>query len=145
MASLTDHQIIMVQSSFTRLIADIDVTAQNFFDQLFALDPSLKSMFISDQQALGRKMIQTLLFVVNALNEPTTVVDTIEELSKRHLTYGVKEEYYATVGQALILTIRQSLGADSTPDIESAWQLAYDWVADIAKATAYPKEQESAS
>lgn len=142
-SSLSDYQIVMVQSSFTKLIDDIDVTAQTFFDQLFALDPSLRPMFTSDQQHQGRKMIQTLLVVVNALNNPTTIVETIQTLSRRHVTYGVKEAYYTTVGQALVATIRQTLGADSTPDIEAAWLAAYEWVAGIAKAAAYPKEASS--
>ena len=140
MAFLTDHEIVMVQTSFTRLIDNIDVSTRIFFEQLFTLDPSLKPLFKGDQQHQGRKMIQTLLFVVNALNNPTTVVDTIEKLSKRHLSYGVKQEYYATVGQALIATVHQSLGADATPYIEAAWLAAYEWVAGIAKAAAYPKE-----
>ncbi|MFN8449449.1 MAG: globin domain-containing protein [Anaerolineae bacterium] len=56
------------------------------------------------------------------------------------MTYGVKEEYYEPVGRALIATIRQSLGAESSPEIEEAWTAAYDLVATIAKAAAYTTE-----
>lgn len=138
---ITSHQTVLVQSSFAKLIENIDTATEVFFGQLFALDPSLKPLFIGDMQVQGRKMIQTLLMIVNTLNDPASVGTVIRETSLRHVTYGVKEEYYEPVGQALIATIRQSLGAECTPEIEAAWTAAYELVATIAKAAAYPKTE----
>lgn len=45
MLNLTEHQQHLVQSSFQVLVDDVDVTAQTFYDNLFALDPSLKACF----------------------------------------------------------------------------------------------------
>ncbi|MEO8392870.1 MAG: globin domain-containing protein, partial [Chloroflexota bacterium] len=67
-------------------------------------------------------------------------VDMMQGLSKRHISYGVKAEHYATVGEALILTIHQALGETASQDIDAAWMAAYTLVADIAKAAAYTQE-----
>lgn len=137
---ITNYQRVLVQSSFAKLIENIDTATVVFFDQLFQIDPSLKSLFIGEMSVQGRKMIQTLLVIVNTLNDPAAVGSVIRETSLRHVTYGVKEEYYEPVGRALIATIRQSLGAESSPEIEEAWAAAYDLVATIAKAAAYKTE-----
>ncbi|MFN8561872.1 MAG: globin domain-containing protein [Anaerolineae bacterium] len=134
---ITSHQRVLVQSSFAKLIENIDTATVIFFDQLFQIDPSLKPLFIGEMSVQGRKMIQTLLVIVNTLNDPAAVGSVIRQTSLRHVTYGVKEAYYEPVGRALIATIRQSLGAESSPEIEEAWTAAYDLVATIAKAAAY--------
>jgi len=114
--------------------------ARIFFVRLFELDPTLEPMFSSEMQVQGRKMFRTLLVIVNALNDLNAIVDMMRPLSKRHIGYGVKEEHYATVGKALVLTIHEALGEASSLEIEAAWMNAYTLVADIAKAAAYPKE-----
>src|SRR4051812_24526466 len=110
MVAMTEHQILLVQTSFTRLVDDIDDVARIFFEKLFQLDPALRPMFANDIQGQGRKMFRTLLVIVNALNDPNTIVDMMRGLSKRHIGYGVKAAHYATVGEALVRTIREALG-----------------------------------
>jgi hemoglobin-like flavoprotein len=140
MAAITEHQILLVQTSFARLIDDIDNVARIFFERLFEIDPTLRPMFSSEMQVQGRKMFRTLLVIVNALNDPKTIVDMMRGLSKRHIGYGVKEAHYATVGAALVQTIHEALGDVASHEIDAAWLAAYTLVADIAKAAAYPQE-----
>ncbi len=138
MSAITDHQSALVQSSFAKLIENIDRAAALFFEQLFTLDPSLKPLFRSDLQGQGRKMIQTLLMIVNAINDPAAIRDLIEATSRRHVIYGVQREYYPIVGQALQATLRLSLGDACTPEVAEAWAAAYQSVAAVAIAAAYP-------
>lgn len=138
---ITSYQRVLVQASFAKLIDNIDTATVIFFDQLFQIDPSLKTLFIGEMSVQGRKMIHTLLMIVNALNDPASVGTVIHETSLRHVTYGVKEEYYEPVGRALIATIRESLGAECTPEIEAAWAAAYELVSSLAIAAAYPKPE----
>ena len=65
---MTEHQILLVQTSFTRLVDDIDDVARIFFEKLFELDPTLRPMFPDEIQVQGRKMFRTLLVIVNALS-----------------------------------------------------------------------------
>jgi nitric oxide dioxygenase len=139
MAAMTEHQILLVQTSFTKLVDDIDDVARIFFEKLFELDPTLQPMFSSEMQVQGRKMFRTLLVIVNALNDPNSIVEMMRGLSKRHIGYGVKAEHYATVGDALVRTIHEALGDAASQEIDAAWMAAYTLVADIAKAAAYPQ------
>ena len=52
-------------------------------------------------------------------------------LAQRHVHYGVKEEHYGTVGQALTETLAAGLGTAFTPDVRAAWQAAYALLAGI--------------
>jgi hemoglobin-like flavoprotein len=135
---MDNHQIELVQTSFARLIDNIDTVAEAFYQQLFELDPSLRALFKTDMQTQGRKLMQTLLTLVNALNNPDQVIALGERVSKSHLNYGVKEEHYATVGQALLLTIKRSLGEACTHDVEAAWLAVYAAIVAIVKKAAYP-------
>ena len=47
-------------------------------------------------------LITALAFVVNNLSMPKTIIPIAEKLAVGHLDYGVKEEHYPVVGQALL-------------------------------------------
>ena len=49
----------------------------------------------------------------------------VEKLAIRHVSYGVEDEHYATVGAALIKTLSQGLGEAFTEDVKAAWLTAY--------------------
>ncbi len=64
-------------------------------------------------------------YAVTGLDRLDTIAPTIQDLGKRHVGYGVKEEYYDTVGEALLWTLEQGLGSDFTPEVKDAWAEAY--------------------
>ena len=70
-------------------------------------------------------LMQMLSFAVGGLDDPDTILPTIQDLGKRHVGYGVKEEYYGTVGEVLLWTLEQGLGSDFTPEAKEAWTEAY--------------------
>ena len=45
----------------------------------------------------------------------------LQELGRRHMSYGVKEEHYETFSDALMWTLQNVLGADFYPEVEEAW------------------------
>ena len=70
-------------------------------------------------------LMQMIDFAVKGIDEPDTILPTIQDLGKRHVGYGVKEEYYGTVGEALLWTLEQGLGEDFTSEAKEAWTEAY--------------------
>ena len=73
---------------------------------------------------------------VNALDKLDTIVPAIQAMGKRHVDYGVKDEHYDTVGEALIWTLAEGLKDDFTNDTKTAWIEVYTLVADTMKAAA---------
>ena len=134
---MTPDQIKLVQESF-RLVVPIRATAAAlFYDRLFAIDGSLRALFKStDMSKQGAKLMASLGFVVHGLSHPDTILPTVRELARRHVTYGVEEHHYATVGQALIETLATGLGTAFTQEVREAWLAAYGLLAGVMIAAA---------
>ena len=62
---------------------------------------------------------------VNSLNNLEAVVPAVEEMGKRHVGYGVKDEDYDVVGEALLWTLAAGLGDEFTDDVKDAWTETY--------------------
>jgi hemoglobin-like flavoprotein len=116
-----------------------DIAAELFYARLFEIDPTLKPMFRGDMKEQGRKLMQMLSVAVNGLNSLDRIVPAIQDLGKRHVGYGVREQDYRTVGTALLWTLEQGLGSEFTPDVREAWTAVYMLVANTAIEAGYSK------
>jgi hemoglobin-like flavoprotein len=54
----------------------------------------------------------------------------------RHAGYGVKDEHYDTVAEALLWTLEQGLGSDFTTEARDAWVAVYTVLASTMKDAA---------
>ena len=129
-------QITLVQDTFDKVRPISEESAELFYNRLFELDPSLKSLFKGDMKTQAKMLMQMLDYAVTGLDRLDTILLTIQDLGKRHVGYGVKDEYYETVGEALLWTLEQGLGKDFTPDVKDAWVEAYKLLSDIMKSAA---------
>lgn len=127
---MTPEQIRLVQTSFADVVPISDTAAALFYGRLFALDPALRHMFRGDLHDQGRKLMAMLRVVVTGLDRIDTLVPAVRALGRRHATYGVADEHYATVGAALLWTLEQGLGSLFTPSHEAAWAAAYGLLAE---------------
>jgi hemoglobin-like flavoprotein len=138
---MTPEQIAVVQESFQKVAAIADRAGEIFYHNLFALDPQVKGLFPSDMQAQGMKLMQMIGLAVHGLKSPETLIPAVQDLGRRHVTYGVEAKDYETVGKALILTLEQGLGADFTPQAKEAWMATYQFLSGIMKQAAYSEPQ----
>lgn len=136
---MDSKKIELVEQSFAKVAPIADTAAELFYARLFELDPSLKSMFKGDLKEQGRKLMLSITMVVKGLRRPESIIAPVQQLGTRHLTYGVKQEHYATVGQALIDTLEKGLGEDFTSDVRDAWVEAYGLLSGIMIDAAYRK------
>jgi nitric oxide dioxygenase len=75
--------------------------------------------------AQAAKLMAALGAVVASLDQLASVMPAVRELGRRHAADGVRAEHYATVGEALMSTLEQGLGADFTRATRRAWTDAY--------------------
>jgi hemoglobin-like flavoprotein len=129
-------QIKLVQKSFEKVRPISEVAAELFYNHLFELKPSLKSLFKGDMKTQGRMLMQMIDYAVTCLDKPDALIPIIQDLGKRHVGYGVKGKDYETVGEALLWTLEQGLGKDFTPDVKEAWTEAYKLLSDTMKHAA---------
>lgn len=122
---MNDHDIELVQQSWEKVKPISDKAAELFYGRLFEIAPETKAYFSGDMDEQGKKLMQMITVAVSALKRLDTVVPAVQDLGRRHVTYGIKEKDYDAVGEALLWTLGQGLGEDFTPETESAWTKTY--------------------
>jgi hemoglobin-like flavoprotein len=122
---MTNDQIKLVQDSFRKVAPIAETAAQLFYARLFELDPGLELLFKGNLSEQGRKLMQMLGLAVNSLDRMDQLLPVVRSLGTRHISYGVRDKDYDTVGQALLWTLRKGLGEAFTHDVEVAWSDVY--------------------
>jgi hemoglobin-like flavoprotein len=133
---LTETQKHLVQKSFEKVLPIADTAAQLFYGRLFEIDPSLKPMFTSDMNEQGKKLMMTLNVAVKGLDRLEELLPQLEKLGRNHVSYGVKDEHYDTIAEALLWTLEKGLGDEFTPEVKDAWISVYTVIANTMKKAA---------
>lgn len=133
---MTPEQIKLVQTSWAQVTPIAEQAAELFYNRLFTLDPDLRSLFKSDMREQGRKLMRMLGTIVNGLDNLEALVPTVQDLGRRHAGYGVTDQHYRTVAEALLWTLGQGLGDAFSENVENAWVTAYTILADTMTAAA---------
>jgi len=126
----------LVRESFAKLAPNAEATAGVFYDRLFALDPSLRSLFKGDIAEQGRKLMTMIGTAVANLHRLEAIVPTVQDLGRRHVGYGVEPTHYQTVAAALLWTLEQGLGDDFTSETRQAWVECYTTLASTMQQAA---------
>ena len=133
---MTPEQVRLVKNSWTMVTPMAQQAGELFYGKLFELDPSLEPMFKNERSEQVRKLMASLNIVVMSLDRLESILPNVQELGRRHVDYGVKDEHYDTVGAALLWTLEQGLGDAFTPDVKEAWTCAYGSLAGVMKEDA---------
>jgi hemoglobin-like flavoprotein len=136
MTAMTSEQKVLVQSTFAKVAPIADAAAAMFYARLFELDPSLRPLFTTDLAEQGRKLMQMIAVAVNGLDRLDELVPAVRQLGVRHARYGVKDQHYDTVAEALLWTLERGLGSDFTPAVRDAWTTVYGVLATTMKEAA---------
>jgi hemoglobin-like flavoprotein len=129
-------QIRLVQDSFKSVAAIAEEAAALFYGRLFELDPQLRHLFKSDTKEQGRKLMTMIGMAVRGLDNIAALVPVVQNLGRRHVSYGVMPAHFDTVGSALLWTLKQGLGLAFTSDVEAAWTQTYVLLATTMKEAA---------
>ena len=133
---MTPENQAFVRDSFAKVAPAASQTAAQFYDRLFALDPSLRPLFKGDMTEQGRKLMAIIGTAVANLDKLETIVPVVQALGRRHATYGVQPEHYDTVASALLRALGQGLGDAFTQPVKAAWTEAYTILATVMKDAA---------
>ena len=129
-----EKQIILVQSTLSKVLPIKEKAAELFYNRLFEIDPSTKPLFRWDIKVQGRKLMDMITSAVYGLNDMETLVPTVRDLGQRHSEYGVKLYHYGSVATALLWTLEQGLGDDFTEEVKVAWMETYMFLAGVMKS-----------
>ena len=133
---MTPETVQLVQDSFKKVVPIAGTAADLFYDRLFTIAPEVRSLFPEDLTEQKKKLIQMLTTAITNLHQVETILPAVQDLGRRHVGYGVTDKHYEPVGEALLWTLEQGLGADFTPPLKAAWTETYVTVATVMKEAA---------
>ena len=104
--------------------------AEHFYSTLFAAIPQLQPLFAhTSMEEQKRKLMATLVFILQTLNKPTVLSPSVRKLGQRHTRVGVQAEHYPMVAEALLATFAARLGSQWMEELQAAWRAAYETIA----------------
>jgi len=133
---MTPEQVKIVKLTFAQAMSSKDAVGRMFYERLFAIAPDTRAMFSGDIEAQSRKLMDTLALAIGMLRDTPALIATLQALGARHATYGVRDEHYKPVGEALIWTLEKGLGPAFTAEARAAWTTLYGTVADVMQKAA---------
>ncbi|CAB9516967.1 Leghemoglobin Lb120 [Seminavis robusta] len=116
-----------------------EVAGTILFRRLFQKCPETKTLFgfPVDMDTECSKLMESRRFKIHSKHfvemldkalfmlEVKRLEDNMKQLGELHVTYGVKEEYFPIMGEALIYTLKKCLPDEFNPAIKSAWNHVY--------------------
>jgi len=124
-SGLFSEQINIVENSFNQLLPEADSMAQIFYERLYEMAPTVRSLFKGDTSQRQKQLMSTLKNGVEGLSNLEEFVPKVQDFGHRYVGHRVKEKDYEKVGEALLWTLEQKLGQDFTPEVQEAWASAY--------------------
>mmetsp|Transcript_28200 Transcript_28200/g.43443 ORF Transcript_28200/g.43443 Transcript_28200/m.43443 type:complete len:163 (-) Transcript_28200:121-609(-) len=130
-----------------------EIVGKKLFIKLFQLEPDAKAIFgfgkigTGNGEELPKELIDSKRFTTHAKYfiqmidkalgmlgpDIELLTEILLDLGKKHVNYGVKPEYFPSMGRALIHSVQTVLGDGFTEDMKDAWvevygALSYDMI-----------------
>lgn len=129
---LSAQQKTIVNTTFNRILS-MEIS-KLFYSRLLQVNPELQELFVNTDMHQQRKMFFDMIqVIIYAIDNPSSVQNTIKGLIIRHMDYGVKGEDYAKVANAFLWVLADRLGDNYTEDVDDAWQATFDYILQVAR------------
>lgn len=113
-----------------------DLTAR-FYERLFARHPEIRPMFHRrSAEAQQRMLLEAIVAVVDHLEDAAWLTTTLGSLGEKHVAYGVEDDMYPHVGEALVATLAEVSADAWSSELDMAWRGALGFVSDAMIAGA---------
>ncbi|MEO8150999.1 MAG: globin family protein [Bacteroidia bacterium] len=123
---MTTGEIKIIKETWAMVVPSAGEVGPLFYNRLFEIAPETKHMFTrTNIPEQSKKLLAMLSYVISKLDNLENLLEEIAALAKRHVQYGVKEEHYTKVGEALLWTLEKGLGAVWTAEVKDAWVTCY--------------------
>ena len=125
-SSYSNLRIELVETSFEKIKPRAVEFVSSFYQNLFETYPETQRLFgKTDMDKQGKKLLNSLILLVEGLRTPELLVPILKDLGARHKGYGTVAEYYPLVGDILLQTFAEYLQEDWTPEVAQAWLEIY--------------------
>jgi hemoglobin-like flavoprotein len=120
------EQVELVRDSLVHVRPIADKIAESFYSHLFEIAPHLRKLFTGNMKTQGAMLMTSLELAVSSLDDMEIILPSVQALGERHMSYGVKKEYYPYAKESFLWALEKHLKDEFTPTLKSAWSEAFD-------------------
>ena len=120
------EQVQLIRDSLIQVRPIADQIAESFYSHMFVIAPHLRKLFTGDMNTQGAMLMTSLELAVSGLDDMENIIPAIQALGERHMSYGVKKEYYPYAKESFLWALEKHLKDEFTPTLKSAWSQAFD-------------------
>lgn len=126
----------ILRASFELVIDRRPDLTLRFYEILFERYPDLQRLFSRDRTAQSKMLAGAIAAVLDHLEDAPWLQQTLGALGAKHVGYGVTDEMYSMVGDALLATLAEVAAEAWTPVVAEQWTLAFGAIASMMQAGA---------
>lgn len=135
-AGPTAEDIALVRRSLGVLESVADRATAHFYAVLFLRYPDLRALFPAAMDLQRDRLFRALLVAGRAADDPAALTEYLDRLARGHRKYGVRNEHYGPVGEALLAALERYCGRYWDPETEIAWRRIYRAISEVMMASA---------
>jgi hemoglobin-like flavoprotein len=122
----------LLRSSFDLVLSRAPDITHRFYGVLFTKYPQVKPLFGRNSGPQQERMLaDALVAVMDHLEDAPWLTTQLGALGAKHVSYGVTDEMYGYVGDALLTTLADVAGTDWTEDHATEWGAAYGAISSL--------------
>ncbi len=139
---MTDKELLLESVGWA---AERDaVVTLRFYEILFERYPQVRPLFSRNAREAQARMLQdAVVAAIDHLEDSAWLVKTIGAVGAKHVDYGVSDEMYPMVGEALVATMAEHCGPRWTAAHEHAWIRTWGALQSLALAGAAQRRAEA--
>jgi nitric oxide dioxygenase len=131
---LSDKTISIVKSTAPILEQHGETLTRHFYRRMFSHNPEVAPFFNPAHQTSGsqqKALAGAICAYAANIDNLEVLGGAVELIAQKHASLRVMPEHYPIVGENLLASIREVLGAGATEEIIAAWAEAYGFLAKI--------------
>jgi hemoglobin-like flavoprotein len=126
-----------LRESFALVAERAPDLTRRFYEILFERYPQARPLFGASTRKQEEMLTRALAAVIDHLEDGAWLSDTLRALGAKHVGYGVTDEMYDWVGDALVRALAEAAGDAWTPRVAKAWGDAYGAIAGLMQEGAH--------
>jgi hemoglobin-like flavoprotein len=130
-------QAQLIRDSLIQVRPLADHIAESFYAHMFEIAPHLKKLFTGNMKTQGAMLMTSLELAVSSLDDMESILPSVQALGERHMSYGVKKEYYPYAKESFLWALEKHLQGEFTPPLKNAWSEAFDTLIEVMSNAAH--------
>src|SRR5689334_3229080 len=91
---MDEEQVQRIRESLIQVHPVADQIAESFYSHMFEIAPHLRKLFTGNMKTQGAMLMTSLELAVSSLDDMESILPSVQALGERHISYGVRKEYY---------------------------------------------------